>query len=391
MNSDDAFLRAALYEQCSKSSILKYVNINDCTIETLRELLNKNNALVLKKIPIILAKLAVKHALIFAKSKMPQLKFMTPENINVDIENDEMQYLLVSASSAKPNLVLMVSKNILVSVIGTSISAFKDTLIGGQNDGVGNDQSYNKINVENVGSSNWSQTNSVKEYTDTFDTPVPSPPPSSSSPKISLSRRTSISSNNSMKSFMSTSSKRSIKSAISKAKLSINRDHLLSPIPNNKNTSDIKKQLLVDEAIEQLGGNVVKTDSAEINIIDNIQIRKPNTDELIMDDNDDEFCNEISDVEMNEEQSDDDGDNVSEADETVKLSELQETTLKPKSVDFYSLVAIDDGLVNKDEMTPTQIINIDDDDGDDNDDNNYEKNSTNDNGDNYDADDDDII
>jgi hypothetical protein len=130
MNSSEAFLRAALYEECSKSQILKYIDVDSADVQTLRELLNANNLLNIRKIPIILSKFAVKMSLKFAANKFPNLnQIITPDNINVNVESDELEYLLSTTSAYKPSLIFIVSKNIIIGVLGTSIDTFKNTLL----------------------------------------------------------------------------------------------------------------------------------------------------------------------------------------------------------------------------------------------------------------------
>lgn len=130
MNSSEAFLRAALYEECSKSQILKYIDVDSADVQTLRELLNANNLLNIRKIPIILSKFAVKMSLKFAAGKFPKLNsIITPDNINVNVESDELEYLLSTTSAYKPSLIFIVSKNIIIGVLGTSIDSFKTSLL----------------------------------------------------------------------------------------------------------------------------------------------------------------------------------------------------------------------------------------------------------------------
>lgn len=356
MNSDEVFIRAALYEECSKSTILKHVDIEKSSIETLRELLNKNNALVFRKIPIIFSKFVVKQGLTFLKSKISHLKFITPENINITIESDELQYLLNSQSTMKPNIVFIVSKNILISLVGSSINAFKDEILGKYD---GNGVSFTKIPVDDLNATNASNFvpfEAPTTYTNTFEGDTPQ--------KSKLSRQTSRNSNYSYKSSKSSvrSSTSSVRSTNKIYKTKINNNDRLSPIPNNKNTSDIKKQLIVDQAIEQLeneymdvigdvgsniDSNVRKIDNT-INIIENIQIKKP-------DDPTEEYhiSEYESDVDMHSEQSD--------ADETheVKITEIQKTGLKPKTAEFYSLIAADDRNLNNVDLDDSRVNDLD--------------------------------
>lgn len=327
MNSDEVFLRAALYEECSKSAILKHVDIESSTIETLRELLNQNNVMIFKKLPIILSKLVVKQGLTFIKSKVPQLKFMTPENIVPTVESDELQYLLNSQSSMKPNLVFMVSKNILMSVIGTSIAAFKNDMLESES----NSQTYAKIPLKSAELPVWNKINTPKEFTSTFDaSPNLNSLEKSQPSSNNVSRRSSISSNRSYSSRISKSSiASSSRSAIRKTNLI--REELNSPVPNDKNSSDYKKSLLIE---------AVEPSKPHFNIISNVLIQPPNNLDYnySSDDNDYNESNyDESEMLANE--------------PTIKLEDIQETKLKPNALDFYSL-PIDIGNVD----TPTGIV-----------------------------------
>ncbi|ATY70208.1 GrBNV gp67-like protein [Tomelloso virus] len=308
MNSDDVFLRAALYEECAKSSILKHVDVESSTIETLRELLNQNNMLVFRKFPIILSKLVVKHGLTFAKSKVPQLKFLTPENISVSVESDEMQYILNTQSSMKPNLIFMVSKNILISVVGSSISALKDDLLGREPESA--TRSFTKIQVKPTDPPSWPKMSSPAEYTNTFNDEVPSP--------------------QSVRKISNVSSTRSVKSNISKAK------HQTPPKQLNYSTD--KTRMILDNLINDL--------DEDAKITSNVLIRKA----------DENFDEDISDFESGNE---DDA-------EGIKISELQETNLKPNSVDFYTVAQIEPPVAEI-SKAPSNEKKTNDDDDDDND------------------------
>ncbi|ATZ81583.1 GrBNV_gp67-like protein [Drosophila innubila nudivirus] len=131
MNSSDAFIKAALYEQCSKSSILKHVDLDNTDTETLRSLINKNNMMSIRKIPILLAKFITRTGFQFAVTKFPKLnEYIRPEHIQVRIEDDEMAYLLNKECDMPPNIIVIVIKNIAINMLGTSIESFASDLHG---------------------------------------------------------------------------------------------------------------------------------------------------------------------------------------------------------------------------------------------------------------------
>lgn len=353
MNSGDAFLRAALYEQCAKSDILKHVDVESCSVESLRELLNKNNLLAFRKLPIILSKMVVKHGLIFVKSKVPQLKFITPENIVASVESDELQYLLESNSSMKPNLVFMVSKNILVSVIGSSISAFKDDLLSGTTA-----STFGKIPLKDDVAPVWNKVDAPKEYTSKFDTRskndspellsmgnVPPIRTQSGSPAFSIyggsrasSRRSSVSSR--------------------RANSELGRSFsLVSSIASSSKSIKKSKSERINISVDD------PSSKQNINIISDVMIQPPNKY--------DGYESEHYDGESNY----DDGELIID-EPTIKFEDIHETSLKPNAADFYSLVAPDqinnENILDSTENTSTgaflpEVLNIDDSDGDDDD------------------------
>nr|DBA13065.1 TPA: gp67-like protein [Oryctes rhinoceros nudivirus] len=348
MNSDEVFLRAALYEECSKSSILKHVEIETSSTETLRELLNKNNSLVFRKVPIILSKLVVKHGLQFVKSKMPQLSFLTPEQISVSVESDEMQYLLQSQSEMKPNLVLIVSKNILMSVVGSSIRELQNELLGSSE--TGETQSYKKIPIGDMHTPTWSKVETPKLFTNTFEPETENTTNTfdrdSQSPLV-RSRRTSVSSN---KSFKSTSS-------MSTARIRKAKTVATYVIPSLND----RKHLLIETTINDLDQS---THPKLVNIVENIRVKSPDPP-LLPTSTNDEFDDPTSPIgEYDEDDDEADVDDTRMDDEPVKLSELHETPLNSKAVDFYSLIAADDNQLDerqppKPESTePIEVIDI---------------------------------
>lgn len=356
MNSGDAFLRAALYEQCAKSDILKHVDVESCSVESLRELMNKNNLLAFRKLPIILSKMVVKHGLIFVKSKVPQLKFITPENIVASVESDELQYLLESNSSMKPNLVFMVSKNILVSVIGSSISAFKDDLLSGTTA-----STFGKIPLKDDGPPVWNKVDAPKEYTSKFDTRS-----QNDSPEL-------LSMGNATPTSPRTQSGSPAFSIYDRSRASSRR----SSVSSRRANSEIGRSFSLVSSIASSSKSIKKSNSERItirvddpsskqniNIISDVMIQPPN--------NYDGYESEHYDGESNY----DDGE-LTVDEPTIKFEDIHETSLKPNAADFYSLVAPDQinnaNILDSAENTRTEaflpeVLNIDDSDGDDDDD-----------------------
>lgn len=147
MNTDDAFERAALYETCQNSKILRHLELNNLNTDTIRELINKNNNLQICQVPIILSKAAVKFILTFIVDKFPSAKkFITPENIQVRVESDELICLKNSNTFASNNIVFIVAKNIIISCIGVTFDDLQDVLINKFK--MAND--VNKVNQETL-------------------------------------------------------------------------------------------------------------------------------------------------------------------------------------------------------------------------------------------------
>lgn len=129
MNTSDVFLKAALYESCRKSNILKNIDLSTASSVELRDLLNKDIALLGRTIPIIFAKYFSKQTLQMLTKKIPAIgNYVDYNTINVDIEADEAAYLINSESTYKPNIYFIVAKNITLGFLNTSVSQIKDSL-----------------------------------------------------------------------------------------------------------------------------------------------------------------------------------------------------------------------------------------------------------------------
>lgn len=368
MNCDEAFSRAALYQECAKSPILKHINIETTSIETIRELLNKNNSLELRKIPILFSKFVIKFILKYAKSKFTQLSCLTPENIKVEVESDEMQYILSTESKFKPSLVMMVSKNIAFAVLGSSILALRDNLINEPT------EQYTKIDVAAVTKSEWPKVEPPKTFTNEFNNEQATNKTDSDQEHVEekiISRLNSITSNASNESY---SSLRSIKSlGIVKAK---------DRSPSPKYSADKKiaildqiiiQQAKVDETMTEKSEEPFKNSTIESNIIkdsgdentenrdhqdfdnpintneiENNNIKKHVLSSLIQsneniikpedideyDDDEDEMYSDFENENNNESEFSDN----ELSDKPIKLSDVEESNLKPNAADYFSLI-----------------------------------------------------
>lgn len=195
MELDDAFTKAALYETCVKSKILRNIDLDNVDTQTLRGLVNKYNALSLREFPIVITKVLVKFGLTFATEKMPRLRtYINPDNISVQIETDELAYLERTQSKFQPNIYMIVAKNIAVGVLGTSIQSLRE-LIAKTVDPNKSDESITETNTRNEVSEQSSrykvnkiQVNSVQQtipeittpkrftnFADTFKSPIDAP------------------------------------------------------------------------------------------------------------------------------------------------------------------------------------------------------------------------
>lgn len=182
MNSSEAFIKAALYQQCANSPILKHVDLDNADVETLRDLINKNNMLNLRKLPILMSKFVVQVSLRFIISKFPAISsHVRPDQIRICIEDDEMQYLLTKQSTMQPNIIIIVAKNIIVSMLGTSIEALansfneKDTSSTPEKSKIGNIRIVRESGANDPEKQTEHEKpiviNTPKEFTSTFNTP----------------------------------------------------------------------------------------------------------------------------------------------------------------------------------------------------------------------------
>nr|AJZ73124.1 hypothetical protein [Venturia canescens] len=164
MDSNEAFTRAALYQSCKRSKILNNIDIENVDIQTLRALVNQHNAVSVRELPILISKYMVKFGLSFVVERFPKMRgYMNPENIVVQIEDDELLYLQTHEGRAQMNIYTIVMKNIAVSVLGSSIASLREQL--NSNSRV---TEYPKIKVKSVAQPIPQQV-VPKTYTNKFD------------------------------------------------------------------------------------------------------------------------------------------------------------------------------------------------------------------------------
>lgn len=116
---------------------LKTTPPNQLDEEVLERFYRVHQALNSKLIMIKLGKGIVKQSCLFAKSKFEQklsfLKYITPENINVDVTDEEYLALIQQINSSKTqgsNLYLIVGKNIIIGLLNINLDHFNNALGG---------------------------------------------------------------------------------------------------------------------------------------------------------------------------------------------------------------------------------------------------------------------
>lgn len=113
---------------CRKHPTLKLLDLKNLNNESLQNLLNMNNHLNAKEVPILMSKMVVKFGLNFACKKFPSLgTYVNPEDLLVRVEDDERQCLHNSQKSSTPaSIVFVVCKNMVISLCGKSLNEFKN-------------------------------------------------------------------------------------------------------------------------------------------------------------------------------------------------------------------------------------------------------------------------
>lgn len=146
---DSTFKRAALFQACKRSAILSNIKFETANTDTLIELVNHNNSHSVRELPILVSKAITKTLLSVIVGRFPKLKtYINPENIHVRIEDDEMAYLIATPTKRPSSIITIVVKNIALNAIGSSIEAFKDTLLKGNNNNGGDDTANENRDIE---------------------------------------------------------------------------------------------------------------------------------------------------------------------------------------------------------------------------------------------------
>lgn len=128
--TQEALTRASLYHVCKRSPILSNIDYKHTPTTVLEDLVSRHNAQTIREVPILFAKYVVKLCLQFFVNRYSGLRaFVDPSNMRVRIEDDEMLCLMRGKQSGPPNLLLVVTKNMLFSVIGHAVSRLKDDLL----------------------------------------------------------------------------------------------------------------------------------------------------------------------------------------------------------------------------------------------------------------------
>lgn len=371
MNSTDAFTRATLYHSCLKSDILKHIDIDNADLDTLRDLVNKHSLLNSRKLPIIISKLLTKKCLEFAINKFPNLKnTLTPQNIRIDVEDDELAYLMNSTSSFKPNIVCLVTKNIAVSLLGSSIEAFKTHLLNRSVSESSSSSSANdnkivpkivikptKINLKNR--------TIPHKYSNTFSPERRSSSETSTQELVArvneetkhnqkLSRQLTMDSNR-----------------ITDDKPVILENIKLNTSEPSPNDDERLTHIPIDDKVREDNTPQIDTNAQTINMdVKNLTVTPRNLDDEInalndepiplsdMDEYEDEE-NYDNDEEHYEEHEDDTAKND---DKKLNVSDLSAAVMKPKAVDFMELVVSSSPELLNERETTTAAIVIDDDD-----------------------------
>lgn len=129
-SAEETFTRAALYESFRKSEILHHVYLENVPTPVLREILNFEHSFIFRQLPVLGSKLAVKFGLEFLVSRFPRLQnYIQPSVLPIRLEDDERLALLeMIRAKPKPNLYVIVAKNISLNVLGISISNIRDAI-----------------------------------------------------------------------------------------------------------------------------------------------------------------------------------------------------------------------------------------------------------------------
>lgn len=122
VNLDDVFKKAAIGVAFDKSSILQNIKHQQYATHDLVKLLNMYNSHSMAEIPIIVIKFVTRLMATTVSNKFTVLrKYIKPENIDISIAPDELNFIINNHRPANSNnIVFIVAKNILTSLFGIS-------------------------------------------------------------------------------------------------------------------------------------------------------------------------------------------------------------------------------------------------------------------------------
>lgn len=131
INLDDVFKKAAIGVAFNKSTILHNIKHEQYATHELVKLLNMYNSHSMAEIPIIVIKFVTRLVATSFTNKFAVLKkYINPENIDISIAPDELNFII---NNHKPNntnnIVFIVAKNILTSLFGISASNLDQQLL----------------------------------------------------------------------------------------------------------------------------------------------------------------------------------------------------------------------------------------------------------------------
>lgn len=135
----DVYRRHALLNFIRKNKIandyLKYSDVDTMTEEVLQKFYRVHQQLQSKIIFIKLGKGLVKQSLLFAKSKLeskiPALKYISPDNLVVEVSEDEYIALLSQIKeeqNKETNLYFLITKNMIVSLLNIDLVKFNESI-----------------------------------------------------------------------------------------------------------------------------------------------------------------------------------------------------------------------------------------------------------------------
>lgn len=139
--SDDVnvYRKFALQSFLSKDPVAKnYLsaikNETDIDEELLQKFYRVHSSLQSKQMMIKVGKSIVRQGLVFAKTtlikKLPMLKYISPENITLELNEDEYLALIhnINTSSSKPaNLYYVIAKNMLVEILNVNLMSLSES------------------------------------------------------------------------------------------------------------------------------------------------------------------------------------------------------------------------------------------------------------------------